>query len=192
MAKPEKKPITADEYFAMEETAEYKHEYYHGEIFAMTGASFNHNLIAGNIFASCHESLHDSDCFVFMSDMRVQVDPAKHYAYPDMSIICGEIEFVDGRDDTLSNPIVIIEILSESTRDYDRGSKFKAYRKINSLKDYILVDQYSFYVEYFYKNEHGKWVLDEFDNLNDVIKIKSINLELSLNTIYDRVKLSEG
>ena len=191
MAKREKKPITPDEYFAMEENAEYKNEYYHGEIFAMTGASFSHNLIAGNIFASCYQSLHDSDCYIFMCDMRVQVDPAKHYAYPDMSIICEEIDFADGRDDTLSNPVVIIEILSESTRDYDRGSKFKAYRKINSLRDYILVDQYSFYVEYFYKNEHGKWVLEEYDNLNDAIKIKSINLELSLSTIYDRVKLSE-
>lgn len=190
MEQPRKKPIAVDEYFAMEETDDYKNEYYHGEIFAMTGASFHHNLIAGNIFASCHESLNDSDCYVFMSDMRVQIDPAKHYTYPDLSITCGKIDFVDGRDDTISNPVVIVEILSESTRDYDRGSKFKAYRKINSLKDYILVDQYSFYVEYFYKNENGKWVLDEYDDLNAVINIQSINLELSLDTIYDRVKLS--
>jgi Uma2 family endonuclease len=148
------------------------------------------NNLAGNIFASCHEFLKNSDCYVFMSDMRVQVDPAKHYTYPDMSITCGNVDFVEGRDDTIRNPVVLIEILSESTRDYDRGSKFKAYRGINSLKDYILVDQYSFFVEYFCKNEHGKWVLDEYDNLSDVINIKSIDLDLSLDAIYDRVKLS--
>jgi Uma2 family endonuclease len=191
MVQPHKKPITVDEYFGMEEADEFRNEYYHGEIFAMTGASFNHNLIAGNIFACCHEYFQDSDCYVFMSDMRVQVDPAKHYTYPDLSITCGDIDFVDGRDDTVSNPVAIIEILSESTRDYDRGSKFKAYRKISSLTDYILVDQYSYYVEYFYRNEHGKWVLDEYDNVGDVLNIQSINLELSLNTIYDRVTLSE-
>jgi Uma2 family endonuclease len=191
MEQSNKNPITPDEYFVMEKAAEYKHEYYHGEIFVMTGASFNQNLIAGNIFARIHASLQLSDCYVFMSDMRVQIDPAKHYTYPDMSIVCGEINFVDGRDDTINNPIVIVEILSESTRDYDRGSKFKAYRKIKSLQDYILVDQYSFYIEYFYKNEHGKWVLDEYAKLNDTIKIRSIDIELSLETIYDRVKLSD-
>jgi Uma2 family endonuclease len=191
MEQPHKKPITVDEYFAMEDADEFRNEYYHGEIFVMTGASFNHNLIAGNIFACCHEYFLDSDCYVFVSDMRVQVDPAKHYTYPDLSIICGDIDFVEGRDDTICNPVAIVEILSESTRDYDRGSKFKAYRKISSLTDYILVDQYSIYVEYFYRNEHGKWVLDEYDNLSDVLNIKSINLELSLNKIYDRVTLSE-
>jgi len=189
MKKPEKKIISPDEYFVMEESAEYKSEYYHGEVFSMTGASFNHNLIGGNIFSSIHTSLRGSTCFVFMSDMRVQVDQGKHYTYPDMSIACGEIDFADGRDDTIKNPVVIFEILSESTRDYDRGSKFKAYRKINALKDYILVDQYSFFIEYFHKNEEGKWVLDEYNNLNDVIKIKSIDIELSLDTIYDRLKL---
>ena len=191
MAQPKKKPISPDKYFAMEEASEYKSEYYHGEIFAMTGASFNHNLISGNIFPSLHTSLRGSTCFIFASGMRVQVDQEKHYTYPDMSVVCEKIDFANGRDDTIKNPVVIFEILSESTKDYDRGSKFKAYRKINALKDYILIDQYSFYVEYFHKNEDGKWVLDEYNNLKDICKIESIDIELSLDTIYDRVKLSK-
>jgi len=93
MAQPKKKPISPDKYFAMEEVSEYKSEYYHGEIFAMTGASFNHNLISGNIFASLHTSLRGSTCFIFASDMRVQVDQEKHYTYPDMSVVCEEIDF---------------------------------------------------------------------------------------------------
>ncbi len=189
MPQPEKKPITSEEYFTLEESAEYKSEYYHGEIFAMTDASFNHNIIAMNVASRLHESFHDSNCFVFAGDMRIQTDKAKHYTYPDLSVVCGNIEFVDGRDDTIANPVVIFEILSDSTKDYDRGSKFTAYRNIHSLKDYVLIDQYAYHVEYFFKNEAGGWSLDEFKSLDDTFRINSINIELTLNTIYYRVKL---
>ena len=177
-----------EEYFEMEEAAEYKSEYYHGEIFAMSGASFNHNITAGNTFASLHSSLSDSDCTVFTSDMKIQVDEDRHYTYPDISIACGDIEFAKNRNDTIINPIVIFEVLSESTMDYDRGAKFAAYKNISSLKDYILIDQYTCHVEYFYKNEDGKWSLDEFKNLNDTLKIRTLGIELSLKTVYNRVK----
>ncbi|MCP4351390.1 MAG: Uma2 family endonuclease [Desulfobacterales bacterium] len=183
-----KQYISPEEYFEMEEAAEYKNEYYHGEIFAMSGASHNHNIIAGNTYVSLHISLRDSDCVVYASDMKIQVDEAMHYTYPDISIVCGDIEFADNRDDIVANPVVIVEVLSESTMDYDRGSKFVSYKNIKSLEDYILIDQYNCNIEYFYKNEAGKWNLEEYKNLNDVLKIKSLNIELPLNTIYDRVR----
>jgi len=180
--------ITPEEYFAMEEAAEYKSEYYYSEIFAMSGASYHHNVIAVNLIHALHSALIDKPCQVFSSDMKVQVDEAVHYTYPDVSVVCGDIEFARGRDDIIKNPAVIFEILSESTKDYDRGSKFTAYRKIKSLQNYIVVDQYACHVEYFYKNETGKWTLEEFADSDDRFIIRAIDAELSLKTIYERIK----
>ncbi len=187
MGQPEQTFLTPEEYFLMEETAEYKNEYYHGEIFAMTGASFHHNVIASNIHGGIHASLKGSSCYVFVGDMKIQVERGEHYTYPDLSVTCGDVEFAEGRDDVIANPVVIFEILSNSTKDYDRGSKFKAYRGIHSLKDYILVDQYNIFVEQFYKTEEGNWILNEYNELSDVVRIESIGVDLSMETIYDRV-----
>ncbi len=189
MQQAEKKQfISPEEYFDMEEVAEYKNEYYHGETFVMSSASFNHNLIGGDTFVSLHNLLRNSDCIVFTSNMKIQVDEDRHYTYPDISIVCGDAEFAKDRNDIITNPLVIFEILSESTMNYDRGSKFTAYRNISFLKDYILIDQYTCHVEYFHKNEAGKWILDEFKNPDDTFKIRSVDIELSLDTIYARVK----
>ena len=189
MSQPqEKRLLSPREYFDGEETAEYRSEYYHGEIFAMTGASFNHNVIGGNIFASLHAKLRNSPCFVFAGDMKIQIEEDSHYAYPDLSIVCGDIKFGKNRNDIIENPIVIIEILSKSTKNYDRGDKFKSYRNIRSLRDYILIDQYACHVEHFFKNEAGRWELDEFENPDDSFGIRSVSLELSLKMIYERIE----
>jgi Uma2 family endonuclease len=172
----------------LENLAEYKSEYYHGEIFAMSGASFNHNTIAVNLIHALH-SARKKSCRVFSSDMKVQLEKDKHYAYPDVSIVCGHIEFVENRDDMIANPTVIIEILSESTKDYDRGSKFMAYRKIRSLKEYILVDQYSVHVEHFHKTQHGFRTLKEFEHLEDELMIESADMILTLESIYSDVQV---
>lgn len=187
MLAQKKELISAEEYLKMEETVEYKSEYYHGEIFAMSGASHNHNVIAVNIAASLHGSLRNSDCFVYTSDMKIEVEKDEHYVYPDVSVVCGDIEFVDNRTDIIANPVVIFEILSESTKDYDKGSKFTAYRGLRSLQDYILIDQYSCHVEHFSKNEADKWELDEFKDMNYVLRIRSVDVELSMETIYYRI-----
>ncbi|HAO20723.1 MAG: hypothetical protein BWK80_54060 [Desulfobacteraceae bacterium IS3] len=190
MLKLKKTYITPEEYFEIEEAAEYKSEYYHGEMFAMSGASFAHNLVAGNVFASLHRSLRDSDCIVFNSDMKIELDKAKHYAYPDVSAVCGDVRFAEGRDDTIVNPVLIIEVLSESTQKYDRDLKFKAYQNIASLKDYILIDQYSYRVEYFSKNNFGFWDSEVFEKIDDKFIVRSVDVELSLNIIYHRVRLT--
>jgi Uma2 family endonuclease len=192
MAQPEREYISPEAYFQMETNAESKNEYFNGEIFAMTGASFNHNLIAVNIASALHGALLDSPCYVLASDMKIQVDKARHYVYPDVSIICDVIEFSEEKDDVVVNPIVLFEILSASTKDYDRGGKFMAYRSITSLRDYILVDQYSHHVEHFQKNDAGQWVLDEYKSQLDAFIIKSAGVELSLKAIYDRVKMNEN
>ncbi len=184
----EKKIITPEEYFQMEETAKYKSEYYYGEIFAMSGASVSHNLIVSDVITSLNIALRKTHCLVFPSDIKVELDRAEHYAYPDVSVVCGDISYGADRNDIITNPIVIIEVLSESTKDYDRGTKFQAYRKISSLRDYILIDQYTRHVEYFFKNKSGQWTLEEFQDANDSFTIRSIKVELSLDNIYYRVK----
>lgn len=190
MAQPEKKIISPETYFEMEKTAEYKSEYYHGEIFAMTGATVRHNLIVMNISAKLYNQLQDSDCWVFPSDIKVQVDEAVHYAYPDVSIVCGDVEFVEGRNDVVTNPLVIFEVLSESTKDYDRGSKFLAYRNISSLRDYLVVDQFSFSVEHFSMSAPGQWVLTDCRGLEDAVSLGSVDARLTMKEIYHRIDLN--
>ncbi len=157
-------------------------------MFAMSGASNNHNIVAGNVFAGLHTFLRNSDCIPYTSDMKIQVDKARHYTYPDVSVVCGEIEFAPGRNDTIANPVLIIEVLSESTQEYDRGLKFKAYQNIPSLKEYILLDQYSCSVEYFFKDAAGGWLSEKYDKPEDTLKLRSVDAELSLRAIYHRVK----
>ncbi len=142
-----------------------------------------------NVGASLHNSLMGSDCFVFPSDIKVELDRAEHYAYPDVSVVCGEIEYAAGRNDIITNPVLIIEVLSESTRDYDRGAKFQAYQKIRSLRDYILIDQYIHHAEYFFKNRRGVWTSERFQNLKDSLLVRSVNAELPLEKIYYQVNL---
>ena len=126
---------TPDEYLALERKAEYKSEYFGGEIFAMTGASRKHNLVAGNIFAALHLQLKKRPCEIYPSDMRVKVSPTGLYTYPDVAVVCGEPMFDDEQKDTLLNPTVLVEVLSKSTASYDRGEKFEHYRKIKSLAE---------------------------------------------------------
>lgn len=187
MARPEKKVVSPETYFEMEKTAEYKSEYYHGEVFAMTGASARHNLIVTNTLANLHTQLQDADCWVFPSDMKVQVDEAAHYVYPDVSVVCGDVAFVEGRDDVVTNPIVIFEVLSESTKDYDRGSKFQAYRNIDSLRDYLVVDQFSAFVEHFTREAPNRWVLKEYRRPEEIISLPSVNARVGLKDIYHRI-----
>ncbi|MCP4113218.1 MAG: Uma2 family endonuclease [Desulfobacteraceae bacterium] len=127
----QEKIITPEEYFQMEETAEYKNEYYHGEIFAMSSASVNHNLIVVNVIASLSNALKKSDCFIFPSALKVQVVKAEHYAYPDISVVCGDIGYGADRDDIITNPVVIVEVLSESTKDYDREPNLRHIGKFH-------------------------------------------------------------
>jgi Uma2 family endonuclease len=184
-----KQVYTAQEYFAMEETAEYKSEYFYGEIFAMSGATFNHNRIVVNLTNVLFNALKETSCEAFVSDLRVQIRKEAHYTYPDVMVVCGGLELVKGRKDTITNPKVIIEVLSDSTRDYDRGRKFAAYREIESLQEYILVEQDSVRVEAFSKEEDGTWRLREYFNMADLLVLPTLQLKIPIAEIYSRVSL---
>jgi Uma2 family endonuclease len=182
--------FTPEEYLAREETAEYKSEYHDGEIVPMTGGSINHNRIAGNIYGLLYNALRFTECEAFGSDMRLWVSIYSLYTYPDITVICGAPLFYGNRNDTITNPVLIIEVLSPSTEDYDRGRKFQFYRTLPSLQAYLLIHQDLPYVEHFQKLPDGRWVLSEFQGMEAVITLESPNAELRLERIYERVAWS--
>jgi Uma2 family endonuclease len=180
---------TPAEYLALEETSESRNEYLDGQIIPMAGGSPKHNRISGNIFRYLDDwsDAHD-DVDVFIADLRLWIPMTRTHTYPDVMTIVGGLQMLDGRKDTVTNPNLIIEVLSESTKDYDRGEKFRAYRSIPSFQEYLLVDQYSIHVEHFARNEQGQWVLTDYDDRANVIDLTSIGCELPLETIYRKVK----
>jgi Uma2 family endonuclease len=184
-----KNKISIEEYLQMEKESPVKHEYYKGEVFAMAGAGARHNLIFSNLFIAIGKKLGGKPCRPYGSDMRVHIPENTLFTYPDISIFCGDIINSPEDEDTIINPIVIIEILSPSTKDYDRGDKFQLYRQIPSLKDYMLVDAAAIHVEVFSLNERSHWELTEYNQLAQTISINSISLAIEMADVYEATKL---
>lgn len=188
MGLPELKYITEQEYLEFERNSIDKHEYFQGEIFAMSGASKPHNEIFSNVFPEIANQLKGKNCRPYGSDFRVNIPKSTLYTYPDISVFCNDPEFSDDVSDSTTNPTVIIEILSKSTKNYDQGQKFDLYRAIESLKEYILIDSETIHVIYYTKNEDKSWLLTEFKELDKSFIIKSIDVKLNLIAIYENVK----
>ncbi len=178
---------TPAEYLALEEKARVKSEYFRGQIFQMVGGSGRHNQICSNANAALNVALLEQPCITYSSDMKIAVKNNGLFTYADGSVVCGEVEFVEKRDDTITNPLLIVEVLSKSTRNYDRGDKFELYRELNSLEVYLIVDQLRVYVEYHYKLEDNSWKLETFTDLNQIIQITALNIELSVARLYHKV-----
>ena len=179
------KMYSEKEYLELEREAEYKSEYYQGEIFAMAGASPNHNRILANLSGEIYIALKGRSCQNFSSDMRLHIPQNGLYTYPDIIVVCGKPEFSEIDKDTLINPSVIIEVLSKSTSTYDRGDKFRLYRSIPTLTEYLLVDSLAISVEVWQKNEDGTWLLhSEINNIEERITLTNIPVQLELKDIY--------
>lgn len=189
MASQPKTKFTPEEYLAIDRQSEYKHEYFNGEIFAMTGASRRHNLISVNVAGSLNVQLTDRECEVYASDMRVKVNPTGLYTYPDVVVVCGAPQFDDKEIDTLLNPTVVIEVLSKTTEGYDRGDKSEHYRTIESLAEIVLIAQDKHHVEHYNRQTGNQWLLSETNRLPDKITLTSISCELSLSDIYRKVSI---
>lgn len=181
-----KKYYTQEEYLATERKAQIKSEYIDGEMFAMTGASREHNLININIASELRAQLKNRPCEAYINNMRVKAKKALSYHYPDIAVACGTPQFEDNHVDTLINPSVIIEVLSLSTEAYDRGAKFSHYRKIESLREYLLVAQDQPLIER-YVRQGDAWLLTETAGLDASVHLESIDCVLSLKEIYDKV-----
>ncbi len=180
--------LTPEQYLTLERTAAYKSEYFRGEVFAMAGASPTHVLVVSNMVAALHGQLRRRPCTVYSTDLRVKVEASGLYTYPDIVVVCGDLQFDDDHQDTLLNPTLIVEVLSESTKDYDRGGKFAQYRKIPSFAEYVLVAQDEYHVEHFVKQPQGGWLLSETNRLEDTLTLSSIECILPLSDVYEKVQ----
>jgi Uma2 family endonuclease len=182
--------MTESEYLAFERESEVKHQLIDGEVFAMAGASWAHNMICAYTTAALINQLGDKPCAVSPSDLRVKVETTRLYTYPDIRVVCGEPAFTDDHQDTLANPTLIIEVLSPSTELYDRGKKFQDYRKLASLREYILISQDSPRVERYTLKDDGTWSLSDIEGLDASIELSSIGCALALADVYKKVKFS--
>lgn len=187
LAKLQPKLYAPDEYFALEAAAAYKSEYFRGEIFAMAGGSANHNRISGNVHTVLNNGLRSTRCETFNSDMRLWVKDHNLYTYPDTMVICGRIEFAKDRNDTLTNPMLIVEVLSPSTQDYERGQKFEFYRTLDSFQDYLIIHQDRVYLEYHHKLADKRWVLTEHNDIEATVTLQALNFDVPIRRIYERV-----
>ena len=181
---PALKKMSVDEYLSFEETTLEKHEFYQGEVFAMAGASVNHNRIVRNTIAILDNFLREKHCEVFPSDLKIYIEEYGLFNYPDLSIVCGVIEKWNDRNDTITNPVVIIEVLSKDTEAYDRGNKFRFYRAIPTLKEYILISSTEMLVEKFSLQHNRLWSLLPNDKVSGELVIDAIGFSCPLKELY--------
>jgi Uma2 family endonuclease len=181
-----RKRYTPEEYLAIERAADFKSEYVDGFIIAMSGARREHNLIAGNLGGELRAQLKARPCETYLSDMRVLVSQTGLYTYPDVTVVCGEPLFLDDTRDNLLNPMVIVEVLSPSTKSYDRGKKFEHYRRLDSLREYVLVAQDEVLVEH-YLRQGDDWLPTVLRSLDDTLSLVSIDCHVSLREVYARI-----
>ena len=191
MSTAQKTLLTPAEYLARERAAEFRSEFFRGEMFEMAGASLNHSLIKGNLACETGNQLKDGPYVVLTSDMRVKVSATGLYTYPDIVIVCGEPELEDKVHDTLLNPRVIVEVLSDSTEKYDRGTKFGHYRQLPSVQEYVLVAQGHPQVERFVRQPDETWLLTTFSGLTQLFDYAAVPAKVALAEIYRGVSLSE-
>ena len=176
-----------EEYLEIEVKSEERHEYIDGQIIPMTGGTPNHNQIALNLSGTLNFARKRQPFRVFVTDQRLWIPQKRINTYPDVMVVAGELEFKEGRKDTLTNPIMIAEVLSKSTKSYDRDEKFAAYRTIPSFQEYLLIDKYTMHVEQYSKTDNNRWIFTEYEDADVTISLASISFEIYLVDIYDKV-----
>jgi Uma2 family endonuclease len=185
--KTEKRYYTPEEYLALEETAIDKSEYHDGEIVTMTGGTTNHNKLALNFCRKFPLTIKEQNYEIFINDVRLWIPQTRRYVYPDIMVIQEEPIYQENNQTVVTNPLVIIEVLSNSTKNYDRGNKFFFYRSIPTFREYILIDQYSYHIEQFAKNSKSKWELTEYDSEDSVLTLESVEFQIPMRDIYQRI-----
>lgn len=179
---------TPEEYLAIEISSETRHEYINGEIIPMTGGTPEHNEIASILNAILRTNLKGKPYSIFIADQRLWIPEKKLYTYPDVMIVQRPIQLQIERKDTVTNPIFIAEVLSQSTKNYDKDEKFSAYRTIPIFQEYLLIDQYSQHIEHYSKSGFNQWIFSEYNNSEDYINLISISCKISLLEVYDDIE----
>jgi Uma2 family endonuclease len=177
-------PLTAEQYLEIERKAEFKSEFYNGEMFAMSGGSLEHSRLAARLIALFERHTLEKGCAVFTSDLRLLVEPAGLYTYPDLSVVCGTPALADAQMDVLLNPVLVVEVLSPSTEQYDRGTKVKLYRGIPSLRECMLVSQKSPEIELYRRENDETWSILTAKTLDSTLELTSIGYTLQLRDLY--------
>jgi len=191
IAPVETKTYTAEEYLELEINSLDRHEFINGEIVLMAGGAPNHNEITSILNAILRVGLKGKPYSIFASDQRLWVPQLNNYTYPDVMVVARPIELQSGRTDTITNPLLIAEVLSKGTRAYDRDEKFAAYRTIPSFQEYLLIDQYRLQVEQYSKTEANKWIFSEYSCMGDRLTLTSVNVEISLADLYENIEFTE-
>ena len=186
-----KKRYTLEEYLALEEKAEFKSEYHDGEIIPMTGGSLNHNRIVLSVAAFLKYALRGKGYEPFSSDVRLWIPKHRRFTYPDVMVIQGEPALYNNRTDTLTNPRSIIEVLSKSTQEYDQNEKFRYYRSIPELQEYVLINQYELEIQQYTKTEDNLWIYRVYESTENIVKFASIDVEMNVAEIYEGVSFEE-
>ena len=182
------KPLTPRDYLTLERQSEYKSEYVDGVIVAMAGASQRHNLVITNVVRELSTQLKHRQCEVYPSDMRVRIPRLNTYTYPDVAVVCGKPKFEDDHRDTLLNPTIIIEVLSPSTETYDRTDKFKHYRTLEALQEYVLINLTRPWIENYVRQEGSRfWTFSDAEGVEAQIELTSVGCQLLLAEVYDKV-----
>jgi Uma2 family endonuclease len=184
--------VTPEEYLRLERLSEERNEFFGGEIVHMPGVSRQHNRINRNLIVELSPQLEQTGCEVFFCEMRVKIGATTSYAYPDLAVVSGESQFEDSHVDTLLNPCVIVEVLSESTEKHDRGEKLRQYRSIESLRDYVLVSQSECRIERYSRQPSGEWIYSDLSDAASVLELPSIECHIPLERIYRNVEFKQG
>lgn len=179
---------TPDEYLVMEEAAEYKSEYYEGEVVAMAGATANHCRITTELSRLLGNALEQSSCEIFTSDMKIRIPDDAAYYYPEISVVCGKLDFENEKETVLKNPCLVVEVLSEGTAYFDKGRKLHHYKQLPSLKEYVLIDQINPQADVHRRSDDGEWELSCYIGLQTELELHSIGVKIKLADIYKRVK----
>lgn len=189
----EKRHYTPEEYLELEEQAEYKNEYRDGEIIPMTGGTTNHNKIAGNFYKQFPTTIEGQDYEIYIGDVKLSIPQYRIYTYPDVMVVKGKPVYEGNSKTIITNPLLVVEVLSNSTKNHDKTDKFKYYRSIPSFQEYIMIDQYTFTVEQYIKQTEGQWLFKEYQGEDTVLTLDSVNFQVSLREIYERIdfELSE-
>ena len=185
--------LTVEEYVSQEVQSDTKYEYHDGEIFALAGGTINHGLIGGNAFTELGIQFKNngSDCQPLNSDIKLFIEATNSYVYPDCMVICGEIEVGEKYKESVTNPVLIIEVLSNSTASYDRGDKFYMYRQIPSFKEYVLIEQDKYVVDVHYKNGNSDlWSIKRYEGLDDLVRFESLAIKISMKDLYNKTKIT--
>ncbi len=189
VAQLETQRYSPEEYLALEETVDFRNEYIDGEIIPMTGETTNHNQIAGNFYKAFPLDIDGQDYYTYINDVKVWIESCRVYSYPDVLIVAGKPMYQGNNPVVVTNPQVIIEVLSDSTATYDRMQKFSFYRQLPSLLEYILISQFSYYIEQFSKQDDGQWLFKPIEGIESQLVLRSINFQISMQSLYQRVEI---